>query len=156
MYPQTHFLFPFFISAILVKLNVLSWKLALASGIVGVLIDADHYVEHIIRAKTNKWSLKATWNNSAKLHRFYQRSFIHHREGFLVLTLLFIIVLFFSWQIALAKAIGYYSHLLLDYVHLKKKKYLQFKIGKFFVKESWFELGFDFFLVVGIVIIVLV
>jgi hypothetical protein len=152
---QTHFLFPFFIALILTKLNLISWKLALLCGLIGVLIDVDHYVEQIAHSKTNRFSLKVAWNNSIRFHRFEQRSFIHHWQGFLMLTLIFLIILFFSWKISLILAIAYYSHILLDYAHLKKEKFLRWKVGKLFVKESYLEIFLDILLILGVIILIL-
>ena len=81
MNPHTHFLFPFFLSAILVKLGILNWKLAIMCGFIGMFVDIDHYIEHIVHSKTNRFSLVSTWTNSIKSHRFIQRSFIHDLTG---------------------------------------------------------------------------
>lgn len=138
------------------KLNVMSWKFALIAGIIGVIIDIDHYIEHIIHAKSNRFSLKATWNNAIKLHRFTERSFIHHWEGALVLSLLFLIILFFNWQISLVLAIGYYSHLLLDYPFFETGKSWRIKLGDVYVTESYSELIVDGTLLFGILCVLLI
>lgn len=153
MYPHTHFLFPFFMGLLLAKVGWLSWKWALLAGIIGVLIDLDHYVEHILHAKTNKFSLRATWNNSIKLHRFQQRSFIHNAKGCLLLTVLFVGIALFSWKAALAGALGYYSHLLLDFPSLQKEKRVQEKVGTLYFRETYGEMVLDILLAVGIVIV---
>lgn len=149
MYPQTHYLFPFLIGLIFYQTDILSWKLALLAGIVGVIIDLDHYVEHIFRAKKNRFSLKATWNNSIKLHKFNQRSFIHYWDGALIITFLLGILIFLNWHIALALAIGYYSHILLDIPHFAKKTIIKLKIGELYFRESWVEIVFDIILFLG-------
>jgi len=153
MYPQTHFLFPFFIALILTEFNLLSWKLALLAGTVGVLVDLDHYFEHIMHAKKNKFSLKDTWNNSIKLHKFYQRSFIHHWIGAVLIASILLAALFFNWKISLALAIGYYSHLILDHYHLKGKK-LEIKIGPLFINEYHTEIILDAILIVLVFVLV--
>ncbi|MBR9683106.1 hypothetical protein GOV03_01045 [Candidatus Woesearchaeota archaeon] len=153
---HTHFLLPFFIALILTKLNLLSWELAVMCGLIGMLIDFDHYLEHMLHQKENRFSLKSAWNNSIKFHRFSQRSFIHHWQGFLILSLLFVIILFFSWEISLILAIGYYSHLFLDYIHLKKEKVLKWKLGNLFMKESRLEIILDIILILGIVILMVI
>jgi len=155
MYPQTHFLFPFFLGLILVKLTVLSWQLALLAGIIGVLVDLDHYIEHILHAKTNKFSLRATWNNSIKLHRFYQRSFIHFEKGALFITGILVALAFFSWPISLGLALGYYSHLLLDYPSMKKEKKMHLRIGRLYIQEPYGEVLLDLLLAVGVLLLVL-
>ena len=156
MYPQTHFLFPFFVALLLQKMGFLSWKLALLAGIIGVLVDLDHYAEHILHAKKKKFSVIDTWNNSVKLHKFHQRSFIHHWQGFVIVTLVLVTLAFFNWQLTLAFALGYYSHLLLDYIHLNKAKSWAAKLGYFYLKEPWGEVVLDVVLVVGIIMLLLV
>jgi len=156
MDPHTHFLFPFTVGLILNKLGIISWKLVLLCGIIGVLIDIDHYIEYVLHAKTNRFSLKGAWNNAIRFHRFEERSFIHHWQGFLVLSLIFLGLFFFYWKIALVLAIGYYSHIILDYVHLRKDKFFSWKIGKLFMKESHLEFALDIILILAIIIILLV
>lgn len=153
MYPHTHFLFPFFLGLLLSKFGILSWKGALLAGIIGVLIDLDHYVEHILQAKTDKFSLRATWNNSIKLHRFQQRSFIHDAKGCVLLTVLLVGIALFSWKAALAGALGYYSHLLLDFPSLRKEKKVREKVGSLYFRETYGEMVLDILLVVGIVVV---
>ncbi len=156
MNPHTHFLFPFLIGLILIKFGVLSWKLALLCGVVGVLVDLDHYVEHIVHSKSNKFSLISTWNNSARVHRFIQRSFIHGLKGALMLTLIFLFIVFFSWKVALILAIGYYSHLILDYIYLRKDKFLRWRFSGLYLKESYLEFFLDIILSLGIIGVILV
>jgi len=156
MNPHTHFLFPFFIALILTKLNLISWKLAVLCGLIGVLIDLDHYIEYILHSKSNRFSLRSCWNNAIRLHRFNQRSFIHHWRGFLILSLIFLIVLFFSWKISLILVISYYSHIFLDYIHLKKEKLLRWKLCELFMKESRLEIILDILLVLGIIVLILI
>src|SRR3989344_6442576 len=156
MYPHTHFLFPYFIGLLLWKFNFLSWKLALIAGVIGVFVDIDHYVEHILHAEKKKFSLVDTWNNSVKLHKFYQRSFIHHWQGALIVSVLLLFGIFWNWQFIIVLALGYYSHLLLDYVHLNNKKSLAAKLGYFYLKEPWGEVVLDVVLIAGIVVVILV
>ncbi len=153
MYPHTHFLFPLFIALVLQKLGFISWRLALLAGFVGIFVDIDHYIEHILHAQTKKFSLVDTWNNSVKLHKFYQRSFIHHWQGFLLISLLFLVGFFWNRQFILALALGYYSHLLLDHLHLNHKHLLGAKIKGFYLEEPWGEIMLDLLLIVGICLI---
>lgn len=156
MDPQTHFLFPFTLSALLVKLHLFSWKLALLAGIVGVIVDLDHYVEQIVHAKTNRFSLTATWNNAVRFHRFNQRSFIHDGAGAILITIALFILAFYSWQVTLALALGYYSHLLLDYARLKHEKEFCWKFGVFYMKESELEFILDALLIMALLILFLI
>ncbi len=155
MYSQTHFLFPLFIGLLLYRVGIFSWKLALFAGIVGIFIDIDHYIEHIIHSKKNKFSLRATWNNSIKLHKFNQRSFIHYWDGAVILSFLFLIVSLWYPFIALALAIGYFSNLLLDVPNFAKKTILKLKIGELYFRESWVEVLFCVLLIIGCIIVLL-
>ena len=103
MNPHTHFLFPFFIALVLYKLSILSFKFAIICGLIGMLVDLDHYVEHIIHSKSNRFSLLSTWTNSIKLHRFVQRSFIHEGTGFTILTIIFMVVFLIDYKILTTK-----------------------------------------------------
>ncbi len=156
MNPPTHFLFPFFFGLVLTTFAVISWKLALLTGIVGILIDVDHYIEHILHAKTDKFSLRDTWNNSIRLHRFNQRSFIHEGIGILLVTVILGIVAAISWPLALALALGYYSHILLDDIHTNAHRYLRGKILNLWVEEPYAELILDMLLIVGIFVLLIV
>ena len=121
-----------------------------------MVIDIDHYIEHILHAKSKRFSLKATWKNSIKLHRFNQRSFVHYWGGALILTVLFGIIAYFNLRIALVLAIGYYSHLLLDFLfHLKKERLFRKKIGDFYIKETYFEFVLDLVLILVIILILM-
>ncbi len=153
MDPHTHFLFPFVIGVIFVELGVFTWPLAILAGVVGMLIDVDHYVENIVHSKKNRFSLRAAWNNAVKYHRFNQRSFIHYGIGVLILTGIFMVVAVFSWKIALAVAIGYYSHIILDYSHLKNEEHFRWKLGSLYMKEQVGEAILDVFLVALLVLV---
>ncbi|HLD72307.1 MAG TPA: hypothetical protein VJA23_01865 [Candidatus Nanoarchaeia archaeon] len=155
MYPQSHFLFPFLISLILIKSGLLDWKLALLSGIIGVLIDLDHLIEHILLATKNKFSLADTWNNAVHYHRFSERSVLHHWLGMLIIGLVLVVVSFLNWRISLILAIAYYSHMILDHIFIRvKPKYvLRLKEEGLFLQIPYYELVFDAILVVGIVLI---
>ena len=120
MNPHTHFLFPFFIALILNKINLISIELVIFCGVIGVVIDIDHYIKHIIHSKKDKFSLIKTWNMSEKFHKYNQRSFIHYKKGALIVSLIILILSFINWKIALITTIGYYSHLLLDNIHTGK------------------------------------
>ncbi|MBI2573605.1 metal-dependent hydrolase [Candidatus Woesearchaeota archaeon] len=150
MYPWSHFLFPFVIGLILTKTDHFTLPLALLAGIIGALVDLDHYIEHIVYAKTNRFSLKATWNNSIKLHRFEQRSFIHYSLGALWISLFLLVLSRINLMVAAALALGYYSHLLLDLPHFESAKKLKIKLFHLYLQEPLVEILFDVVLV-GIV-----
>jgi hypothetical protein len=149
MLPHTHFLFPYVIGLLLNTQNFLHWKATLLAGLVGMFIDIDHYIEHIIHAKRNKFSIKATWNNSIKLHKFEQRSFIHHWQGILIITLILILTYFYFPVYSSGIALGYYSHLFLDYIfHKKGDITYKIKIAKYYFKISKTELWLDIVLII--------
>lgn len=151
----THFIFPFAIALILTKLDILSLKLAILCGMIGVLIDLDHYIEHILHARTKRFSLKEAWNNSMKFHTFRQRSLIHCWQGAFILTLSFLILMLFNWKIALLLGISYYSHLFLDYIHLNREKILKWKINRIYFRESSLEIILDLISVITIIVILI-
>jgi hypothetical protein len=153
MLPQTHFMFPFFAGLVLWKVGLWSWEFALLAGIIGAAVDIDHYIEHIIHAKKNRFSLIATWNNSVKLHRFSQRSFIHQADGMVILTIIFATLAYYNWMWALALSIGYYSHLLLDYTPLREGKRWRLKLGDVYINENSSEVIIDVLLLVGIIVV---
>ena len=150
---HTHFLFPFFIGVLFMKLSIFSWQFALLAGVIGMLVDADHYIEHILHAKKHRFSLKDTWNNSIKLHRFNQRSFIHEGLGVFVLTVLFLIIMYLNLSLAITLFLGYYSHILLDGIYLKHPHHFRRKISSWFFKESYVEIFLDIVLLIGILFI---
>jgi len=128
----THFLFALTIGVILAKLNIISNELALVCAFAGMLVDIDHYFVHIIKNKTNKFSILSMWNNSIKHRRYSQKSFIHYWKGGLLLTIIFLVIIYFYTQLGLVLLIGYYSHLFLDSFDMKKLKILRFRINKIY------------------------
>lgn len=149
---HTHFLFPFTIGMILTRYGIIPWEYALICGLIGMFIDIDHYIEYVIHTK--KFSLRKAWNNASKYHRFEERSFIHHWQGFLIITLMLIVLYFFYYKIALILSISYYSHIVLDYVWIKSKN-VKFSIGKYYFKETYLELILNIILVIILLIIFL-
>ena len=51
MYPQTHFLFSFFIASIFVKFGIFDYKIAFFVALAGLLVDIDHFVVFVLRYK---------------------------------------------------------------------------------------------------------
>jgi len=148
MNPHTHFLLPFLIGLIFRELGVFSLEQALLCGLFGVLVDIDHYIEYVMQ--TGKFSLVGMWNNAYKYHRFEERSFIHHLEGMIIITFFIMIIAAFNWQLAWMLAIAYYSHMVLDYLHLKKEKIFSWKFLMLYMRESRLELILDLVFVVGL------
>jgi hypothetical protein len=155
MYPQSHFLFALFISLIFVKFGVFSYQVALIIAIIAVFVDIDHFINFIIRRKDYK--LKDAWNAIVVRH-FHGRTFIHHIIGFTIITGIILALFFLNrtwfWIIGLA----YYSHMFLDYVKLNILKIKGIETIKelgLVERISKFELMFDIFLVIGIVLLVI-
>ena len=151
---HTHFLFPFTIGLALNKINLLSIEIALICGVLGAFIDIDHYIMHMILSKSKKFSFVATWNNAIKFHRFNPRSFIHYWPGIFYLSIAIIIMFFINFNIGLVLAIAYYSHLLLD--RIPAKRFVRWRLGPLYMKQSYLELTLDAILVVLIIVMLLI
>ena len=148
----SHFLFPLFIGLVLKKFGLISYEMVILCALVGVFVDIDHYIENIIHAKTNRYSLINAWNNAMKYHRFQQRSFIHHIEGFILLSTFIAVMVFVDLNWAVIVAVGYYSHMILDYIPLNQNKYMRWHISKIFFSETQGELNLDILIIILIAI----
>jgi len=155
MYPQTHFLFSYFVALIFVKLGIFNFKTAFFVALVGLLIDVDHYITFIFKYK--KTDFRSAWNKAVKgLYR--GRSFIHHWAGFVLITFLIIWLFFANKNLFWIFCLGYYSHMFLDYAHLNILKIREkMTIKEFGITEkiNKFEVLFDIFLIIGIILLVL-
>ena len=147
---------PFFLGLVLYKLELFSMELAIVCGLVGMLVDLDHVVEHMIHQKKNRFSLRSAWNNSIRFHRFKQRSFIHDWPGLLILSGMFLLLVWWNWQWSWVLAIGYYSHLMLDWGYLGQRKFVRWEIEGIYLKESYKEIVLNIGLLVGIVLLLLI
>ena len=155
MYPQSHFLFSFLIALIFVKFGVFDYKIALLVGVVAVLIDLDHYITFIFKYK--EMNFKDAWNKAVK-GIYAGRSFIHHTIGFVLITALIILLYYFNKTWFWIIGIGYYTHMFLDYAHLnvlKIREKTTIKFEGFKERINKFELLFDIFLIIGIVLLIL-
>ncbi len=153
MYPQSHFLFSFFVASIFVKLGFFNYKIALFVALVGVLIDIDHFIVFIF--KYNKFSLRDAWNRAVK-GLYAGRSFIHHWIGFILIALVVVWLYYFNKNWFWIIGLGYSSHLFLDYAHLNILKIKErMTIKEFGVTEkiNKFEVLLDIFLVIGIILL---
>ena len=140
MYPLTHFLVGFLLG--LVFLDV---KLAFFAGLVALLLDLDHFIEFVLVKK--RFSLREAWNDAVVKHVKYERSFLHHWKGFLLVSVLEVVLYFLSLDVFFVVLIGYYSHYLLDHVSYKTNKFLKFKEKGFVFKIAWWEVVLDVVLV---------
>ena len=157
MYPQTHFLFSYFIALILVKFGVFDYKIAFFVALVGVLVDIDHYLTFLFRYKYKDFSLKDAWNRAVR--GFYHgRSFIHHEIGFTLITLAIILLYYANKNLFWIFGAGYYSHMFLDFAHLnilKIREKMTFREAGFVTRIDKFEVLLDIFLAIGIVLLFL-
>jgi hypothetical protein len=156
MYPQTHFLFSFFVALIFVKLGIFDYKIALFVALVAIFIDLDHYITFIFKYK--EMSFKDAWNKAVK-GLYAGRSFIHHIIGFIVVTALIISLYFFSKTLFWIIGLGYYTHMFLDYAHLnvlKIKEKMTIKGFGITEKINKFEVLLDIFLLIGIALLILI
>lgn len=115
---------------------------------------------------TGQWSITATADDAFKKH-IDTRTFLHHKLGMLVSTILLIIVFAYFPYWTLALAVGYYSHMLLDHVtadgrlldnrtnkdYLGKRKPVLVCLCDYTVKIAKFEIFFDVVCVVGLVVV---
>ena len=155
MYPQTHFLFSFFLATIFVKLGVFNYKIALLIAGIAVFMDIDHFIVYAL--KKHDCSLKDAWNGAVK-GKYKGRTFIHHYSGFILITLIIIALFFLNKTGFYILGLAYYSHMFLDYTKLNilniKGKITIKEVG-FTEKINKFELLFDIFLIIGIVLLVI-
>lgn len=156
MYPQSHFLFAFFISVILVKFGVLNYQTALIIAVFAVLVDLDHFI--LFALKKHDYSLKDAWNAHVG-KRYEGKVFFHHKYGIIFMTFLTILLFFISTNWFWIIGISYYSHMFLDYFKLNiihiRKKFITIKEAGFIEKINNFELFFDLFLSIGIFLLIL-
>jgi hypothetical protein len=155
MYPQSHFLVPFFLGLVLKKFNLMSLEGAIISGIIGVLIDLDHYIYYALKVKKNRFSLRNAWNNSSTYHGFSARTFIHYWPGMIIISIIILILLLYNWKFALILGLAYYSHIILDHkmLNLDHLKTLRFKIFRLIIRLQPFELILDILCLIGIIIL---
>lgn len=155
MYPQTHFLFSYLVGLIFVKLGFISLKAALFVGLIGLLVDVDHYIIFILKFKN--MSFKDAWNKAVK-GVYKGRSFMHHKIGSSIIVFALIVLFFFNRYLFWILGLGYFTHLLLDYGHfnfLKIKGKIVFKEFGLVEKIGKFELLLDVFLLIGLILILL-
>ncbi|MFA6461596.1 MAG: metal-dependent hydrolase [Candidatus Woesearchaeota archaeon] len=152
MYPQTHFIVPFLLAEVLVKLGILNHKLAFLAGLIGVIIDLDHYLYRVIKYKD--FSLKDSWNGAIVRGDPGERTFLHHRFGALIVALISGVMGLFYWPGAIVLVLGYYSHLLLDDIHIKTKKILRLKEEGYVFKIPFYEIIVD--VILGLLILTII
>ncbi|MBW2963223.1 metal-dependent hydrolase [Candidatus Woesearchaeota archaeon] len=150
MYPQTHFLAALFLGEVLLKLGVLSQKTVVVCAVLAVLIDLDHWAAFMIRH--HEFSLKKAWNAATVKHE-NERTFIHHRTGFIIMAAILLITFLFNRLVFWVLGTAYLSHMFLDYVHVIEKKNFRFKELGFWINITGFELVLDFVLIFVIILL---
>jgi len=155
MYPQSHFLFSFLIASVFVKFGVFDWRVALLVGLVGMFIDLDHFLNFAIRR--DDYSLKDAWNAVVVRH-FIGRTFIHHWIGFILMTIIIVGLYYWNMTWFWIIGLGYYTHIFLDYAKLNILKIKGTEVIReegFVMRISKFEIMFDIFLLIGILLLYL-
>ena len=164
MYPQSHFLFPLFIGELLVKSGYVDQRFVIIAVLVGVFVDLDHPIKHFFL--TGELNPRKAWNAGIVCHED-DRTFIHHTNGILVVTILFIILSKYSPYWTAAVMLGYYSHMILDHFspkkgfidNMKPKLYWGFwkpvsiNILGFELKLARHEIAFDTLMVLGLLLV---
>jgi hypothetical protein len=155
MYPLTHFLAPFLVGLILVNFGYFTFNHALIAGLIGLLIDVDHFLYYFTIKRD--FNFKNAWN-SAVNHKFEERTFIHHLPGFLIFTTIIIALFFINKTWFLILTIGYYLHMVLDYFNFKSwlriKQKVKFNEEGFVFKIPLYEIILDLILIFLIIIFI--
>lgn len=167
MYPQSHFLFPLLIGLVFEKFGYVGYDFVLVAVLVGVFVDLDHPLKHFFL--TGELNPKKAWNAGVVKHED-DRTFIHHKQGILILSILFIpFYAYFPYWTA-AVALGYYSHMLLDHFSTSKGfidnmtprlywglwKPVPLKICGFDTELARHEIVFDALCALGLLVVFLV
>lgn len=116
MLPLTHFLIAFLLGLIGVHFNYFSYSQAFFIGFLSMFIDIDHLFSFYWKHKM--WSLRDAWNAAVVKHE-QEKSFIQHPKGLFFVSLFLLILFFLDKTITLLVAIAYYTHYLLDHLHIK-------------------------------------
>ncbi len=146
MYPLTHFLFPLALSLVLLKLNFFpNIYFVFLAALTGFLVDIDHYIHRIIVYKD--FNIKNCWNKAVLNKDKKERTLIHYKKGIIIITLILILIFFISKLTTFALAIGYYSHILLDNLHIKLKKKFNLREFGFVIKLPLYEFILDLILI---------
>ena len=135
MLPHTHFMVGLLLGLLAWRNGLISWKLAIVVAIIAAIVDIDHiYAYH---RKHGDWHISGAWQRAIKFHE-PERTVIHHAYGFVVVTILLIIIGVFSPQFAIVGGLGYFSHYLIDHMHVTYEGKLQ--EGKFTIPLSYLEI----------------
>lgn len=155
MLPQTHFLFTYALALIFSKLEIIDYKLVLPIAFLSFIIDIDHYISHVIHTKS--FSFRTAWNAAMRNKARYERTFIHHETGFIIISLITLAMFFINYVYAYIIGIAYYTHMILDYtIPMSHKKVIEIKEKHYIIDLPKQELFFDIFLVAVIGVLYLI
>ena len=145
MQPHTHFLAGLFFGSAVVNYFEVSWLFAILIGVLAVLVDVDHGIAYQLHFK--KFSIKGCWN-ACCYHRFHGgRMFIHHKNGFVVATILILFFLVINPLLSAILASAYYSHYVID--HFTNIETIHEKPFNYKFDISWQEVMLDAIFLVG-------
>ena len=151
MYPHTHFLVAFLIGEIFVSLGLITHIHALLCGIIAFLIDIDHYFSHGV--KTKDWNFRNAWNSTVVKRDIVERMHAHHKSGILYLVMIGVSIFLQDIGLMSIFFVGYFSHLLLDYMGLniaKRHHIKRYRLGKYLMKISHYEWLVGLFALIGL------
>jgi hypothetical protein len=126
MLPHTHFLVALVLGLIGVHTFLFTHAQAVILGIISTSIDIDHLFAYHKRHK--KWSIKGTWEAAIVKHE-QEKSFIQHPEGVIIASIVILILFFIDAKWALLLTIAYFTHYILDHIHINLKNKKIKKIG---------------------------
>jgi len=101
------------------------------------------------------FNFRNCWNKAVTHKDKRERTLIHHEKGFILITIFILIILIFSSKLALIFAIAYYSHFLLDHIHIQAKRRFKFKEMGFKFNMPLYEIILNLALVIIILAITL-
>jgi hypothetical protein len=113
MQPNTHFAAGLFFGLAVANYFGMSYWWALVAGLIAMFIDVDHGIAYFL--KFHKFSIKGCYNACCSHHFPKGRMFIHHKNGFLVITIALIILYAVNPFMSVLIAVAYYSHYILDH-----------------------------------------
>jgi len=141
MYPHAHFMAGILCGVIGYKIGFLEFFDMFIIGAIAVLIDIDHYIYHIVHAKS--YHPIKFWNtvSLAAVHQIKSpsyRTFIHHRKGIYIISVILAIVMLIDFRIGFIKASAYYTHMVLDHLKYFHIRITDYKLLDFHgVKFVW-------------------
>jgi hypothetical protein len=113
MQPNTHFIAGLFFGLVVVQYFQMSAWYAVLVAFIAMFIDIDHLIAYYMHYK--KINIGGCWNVCCGHHAPFGRMFIHHKNGFLIITALLIVLYVVSPFWTLLLGVAFYSHYALDH-----------------------------------------